>query len=271
MLVHARHARQAGSRRDRGRRRAPGLPRSGPGDLRAAARHHGGVPHARGFSSPCSICPCAGSAWRTLGGLLAGVGDATDRCLGRLGEGLEEGLRPTTIPDLEDRQQCARSRAKLVRFLLLPFYLRLDLLQAYPVPLVRPCAWDRPWRCCGARCYLDRCARREARANSKPSPRPWRASVRRIRLLAAQHSPSVHRPLRRRRVAPSPTGDLALARHRPRASAWRDPVPWALAARRAESSTSRLRGDPLRAHRRASGRGSFRCRGSVMASVFSPP
>ena len=77
-----------------------------------------------GFFLTVLDLPLRWSAWRTLGGLLlVSVTRRTDG-LGRLGEGLEEGLEADAIPDLEKIAGNAPALVgKLVRFLLLPFYL----------------------------------------------------------------------------------------------------------------------------------------------------
>lgn len=97
----------------------------GAGDLHAATGIMA-VFRTLGFFLTVLDLPLRWSAWRTLGGLLlvsvtrrAG-GDA----LGRLGEGLEEGLEADTLPDLDRIAGNAPVLvAKLVRLLLLPFYL----------------------------------------------------------------------------------------------------------------------------------------------------
>ena len=96
----------------------------GAGDLRAGAGIMG-VFRTLGFFLTVLDLPLRWSAWRTLGGLLVvsvtrGTGDA----LGRVGEGLEEGLEANTLPDLDKVAGNAPVLvAKLVQFLLLPFYL----------------------------------------------------------------------------------------------------------------------------------------------------
>lgn len=97
----------------------------GAGDLRAAAGIMA-VFRTLGFFLTVLDLPLRWSAWRTLGGLMLvsltrrTVGDA----LGRVGEGLEEGLEADTIPDLDKIAGNAPALvAKVVRFLLLPFYL----------------------------------------------------------------------------------------------------------------------------------------------------
>jgi Zn-dependent protease with chaperone function len=91
----------------------------GAGDLRAAAGIMA-VFRTLGFFLSVLDLPLRWSAWRTLGGLLVvSVTRRTD-ALGRLGEGLEA----DTISDLEKIASNAPALvAKLVRFLLLPFYL----------------------------------------------------------------------------------------------------------------------------------------------------
>jgi Zn-dependent protease with chaperone function len=95
----------------------------GAGDLRAAAGIMA-VFRTLGFFLTVLDLPLRWSAWRTLGGLLVvSVTRRTD-ALGRLGEGLEEGLEADAISDLEKIASNAPALvAKLVRFLLLPFYL----------------------------------------------------------------------------------------------------------------------------------------------------
>ena len=79
-----------------------------------------------GFFLTVLDLPLRWSAWRTLGGLL--LVSVTRRtggdALRRAGEGLEEGLEADAIPDLDKIASNAPALvAKLVRFLLLPFYL----------------------------------------------------------------------------------------------------------------------------------------------------
>ena len=95
----------------------------GAGDLHAATGIMA-VFRTLGFFLTVLDLPLRWSAWRTLGGLLlVSVTRRTD-ALGRLGEGLEEGLEADAIPDLEKIASNAPALvAKLVRFLLLPFYL----------------------------------------------------------------------------------------------------------------------------------------------------
>ena len=97
----------------------------GAGDLQAATGIMA-VFRTLGFFLTVLDLPLRWSAWRTLGGLL--LVSVTRRtgadALGRLGEGLEEGLEADAIPDLEKIAGNAPVLvAKLVRFLLLPFYL----------------------------------------------------------------------------------------------------------------------------------------------------
>lgn len=97
----------------------------GAGDLRAAAGIMA-VFRTLGFFLTLLDLPLRRSAWRTLAGLL--LVSVTPRAgadtLGRVGEGLEEGLQADTIPDLElMASNMPQLVAKLVRFLLLPFYL----------------------------------------------------------------------------------------------------------------------------------------------------
>jgi Zn-dependent protease with chaperone function len=97
----------------------------GAGDLQAATGITA-VFRTLGFFLTVLDLPLRWSAWRTLGGLL--LVSVTRRtggdALGRLGEGLEEGLEADAIPDLDKIAGNAPALvAKLVRFLLLPFYL----------------------------------------------------------------------------------------------------------------------------------------------------
>jgi Zn-dependent protease with chaperone function len=97
----------------------------GAGDLQAATGIMA-VFRTLGFFLTVLDLPLRWSAWRTLGGLL--LVSVTRRiggdALGRLGEGLEEGLEADAIPDLDKIAGNAPALvAKLVRFLLLPFYL----------------------------------------------------------------------------------------------------------------------------------------------------
>jgi Zn-dependent protease with chaperone function len=97
----------------------------GAGDLHAATGIMA-VFRTLGFFLTVLDLPLRWSAWRTLGGLL--LVSVTRRtgadALGRLGEGLEEGLEADAIPDLDKIASNAPVLvAKLVRFLLLPFYL----------------------------------------------------------------------------------------------------------------------------------------------------
>ena len=97
----------------------------GAGDLQAATGIMA-VFRTLGFFLTVLDLPLRWSAWRTLGGLL--LVSVTRRtggdALGRLGDGLEEGLEADAIPDLDKIAGNAPVLvAKLVRFLLLPFYL----------------------------------------------------------------------------------------------------------------------------------------------------
>jgi Zn-dependent protease with chaperone function len=95
------------------------------GDLQAAAGIMA-VLRTLGFFLTVLDLPLRWSAWRTLGGLL--LVSLTARtgvdALGRVGEGLEDGLQTDQIPDLEQfATKAPRPVAKLVQILLLPFYL----------------------------------------------------------------------------------------------------------------------------------------------------
>ena len=97
----------------------------GAGDLHAATGILA-VFRTLGFFLTVLDLPLRWSAWRTLGELL--LVSVTRRtgadALGRVGEGLEEGLEADTLPDLDKIAGNAPALvAKLVRFLLLPFYL----------------------------------------------------------------------------------------------------------------------------------------------------
>src|SRR5439155_9776512 len=97
----------------------------GAGDLHAATGIMA-VFRTLGFFLTVLDLPLRWSAWRTLGGML--LASVTRRpgvdTLGRIGEGLEEGLQTDAIPDLDTLASDAPPLvAKLVRFLLLPFYL----------------------------------------------------------------------------------------------------------------------------------------------------
>ena len=97
----------------------------GAGDLQAATGIMA-VFRTLGFFLTVLDLPLRWSAWRTLGGLL--LVSVTRRAgadaLGRVGEGLEEGLEADTLPDLDKIASDAPVVvAKLVRLLLLPFYL----------------------------------------------------------------------------------------------------------------------------------------------------
>jgi Zn-dependent protease with chaperone function len=97
----------------------------GAGDLHAATGIMA-VFRTLGFFLTVLDLPLRGSAWRTLGGLL--LVSVTRRAgadtLGRVGEGLEEGLQDEAIPDLDRiASDLPPLVAKLVRFLLLPFYV----------------------------------------------------------------------------------------------------------------------------------------------------
>jgi Zn-dependent protease with chaperone function len=97
----------------------------GAGDLQAAAGIMA-VLRTLGFFLTVLDLPLRWSAWRTLGGLLL-VSVTRQRgadVLGRIGEGLEDGLQTEQIPDLDQiAKNAPRLVAKLVQFLLLPFYL----------------------------------------------------------------------------------------------------------------------------------------------------
>jgi Zn-dependent protease with chaperone function len=97
----------------------------GAGDLQAAAGVMA-VLRTLGFFLTVLDLPLRWSAWRTLGGLL--LVSVTRRkgadVLGHIGEGLEDGLQTEQIPDLDQiAKNAPRLVAKLVQFLLLPFYL----------------------------------------------------------------------------------------------------------------------------------------------------
>lgn len=97
----------------------------GAGDLHAATGIMA-VFRTLGFFLTVLDLPLRWSAWRTLGGLL--LVSVTRRtggdALRRVGEGLEEGLEADTLPDLDKIASKAPVLvAKLVRLLLLPFYL----------------------------------------------------------------------------------------------------------------------------------------------------
>jgi Zn-dependent protease with chaperone function len=97
----------------------------GAGDFHAATGIMA-VFRTLGFFLTVLDLPLRWSAWRTLGGLL--LVSVTRRTgadtLGRVGEGLEEGLQTDAIPDLDTiASDAPQLVAKLVRFLLLPFYL----------------------------------------------------------------------------------------------------------------------------------------------------
>lgn len=97
----------------------------GAGDLHAATAIMA-VFRTLGFFLTVLDLPLRWSAWRTLGGLLRV--SVTRRmgtdALGRLGEGLEEGLEADAIPDLDKIAGNAPALVgKAVRLLLLPFYL----------------------------------------------------------------------------------------------------------------------------------------------------
>lgn len=96
----------------------------GAGDLQAAAGIMA-VFRTLGFFLTVLDLPLRWSAWRTLGGLLlVSVTRRTGDALGRVGKGLEEGLEADTLPELDKIAGNAPVLvAKLVRFLLLPFYL----------------------------------------------------------------------------------------------------------------------------------------------------
>jgi Zn-dependent protease with chaperone function len=97
----------------------------GAGDLNVATGIMA-VFRTLGFFLTVLDLPLRWSAWRTLGGLLlvSVSWRARTDTLGRLGEGLEEGLEADTIPDLDKIAAKAPVLvARLVRFLLLPFFL----------------------------------------------------------------------------------------------------------------------------------------------------
>ena len=97
----------------------------GAGDPRAATSIMA-VFRTLGFFLTVLDLPLRWSAWRTLGGLLLASAHrrpGTD-ALGRLGDGLEEGLEADAIPHLDEIASGAPGLvAKAVRLLLLPFYL----------------------------------------------------------------------------------------------------------------------------------------------------
>lgn len=97
----------------------------GAGDVRAASGIMAAI-RTLGFFLTLLDLPLRSSARRTVGGLL--VVSLSRRAgadtLARLGEGLEEGLQADAIPDLDAiASDAPRLVAKLVRFLLLPFYV----------------------------------------------------------------------------------------------------------------------------------------------------
>lgn len=97
----------------------------GAGDLHAATGIMT-VFRTLGFFLTVLDLPLRWSAWRTLGGLLlVSVSRRTGGdALGRVGEDLEEGLEADTLPDLDKiAGNAPKLVAKLVQFLLLPFYL----------------------------------------------------------------------------------------------------------------------------------------------------
>jgi Zn-dependent protease with chaperone function len=97
----------------------------GAGDPQAAAGIMA-VLRTLGFFLTVLDLPLRWSAWRTLGGLLrvSVARRAGADTLGRIGEGLEDGLQTEQIPDLDQiASNAPQLVAKLVRFLLLPFYL----------------------------------------------------------------------------------------------------------------------------------------------------
>lgn len=96
----------------------------GAGDPQAAAGIMA-VFRTLGFFLTVLDLPLRWSAWRTLGGLLlASMTRRTGDAVGRVGEGLEEGLEADTLPELDKIAGNAPALvAKLVRLLLLPFYL----------------------------------------------------------------------------------------------------------------------------------------------------
>lgn len=97
----------------------------GAGDLRAASGIMAAL-RTLGFFLTLLDLPLRRSARRTVGGLLvASIFRWTPAAtLARLGEGLEEGLQADAIPDLDTiAGDAPRLVAKVVRFLLLPFYV----------------------------------------------------------------------------------------------------------------------------------------------------
>ena len=97
----------------------------GAGDLHAATGIMA-VFRTLGFFLTLLDLPLRWSAWRTLGGLL--LVSVTRRTgadtLGRIGEGLEDGLQAEAIPDLDKfASDAPQLVAKLARLLVLPFYL----------------------------------------------------------------------------------------------------------------------------------------------------
>lgn len=97
----------------------------GAGDLHAATGIMA-VFRTLGFFLTLLDLPLRWSAWRTLGGLflVSLARRPGTETLVRVGEGLEEGLEADTLPDLDKVAGNAPVLvAKVVRFLLLPFYL----------------------------------------------------------------------------------------------------------------------------------------------------
>lgn len=97
----------------------------GAGDLRAAAGVTA-VLRTLGFFLTLLDLPLRGGAWRTLGDLLRV--SVTPRpgidALGRVGDGLEEGLQAEALPDLDRLASGAPPIVgKVLRFAILPFYL----------------------------------------------------------------------------------------------------------------------------------------------------
>jgi len=162
----------------------------GAGDFHAATGIMA-VFRTLGFFLTLLDLPLRWSAWRTLGGLL--LVSVTRRTgsdtMGRIGEGLEEGLQADAIPDLDKiASDAPQLVAKLVRFLLLPFYLvslfyKLVLFLWTALFLGPPLALL--WR---NRCYWTDARAVKLARNPEAFARPWRRSARRIRLPVAKPS-----------------------------------------------------------------------------------